>query len=142
MVSCQHPLYNNGKPFNEAFRKVLPSIIGEAQAAFVGGKQILDGVLIANQVIHYWKQRRSGGLILKIDFEKAYDCVNWNFPLDMLNKFGCGRKWGEWVKACISTTSLSFLINGSPTEEIYPQKGLTQGDILYPHSSLMSWWKA
>lgn len=70
MVGCIY------KILAKVLRQVLPSMIGEAQAAFIGGKQILDGVLIANEVIDFWKQRNGEGLILKIDFEKAYDCVN------------------------------------------------------------------
>ncbi|XP_058222941.1 uncharacterized protein LOC131332660 [Rhododendron vialii] len=73
----------------------LPPLIGESQAAFIKGKQILDGVLIANEVIHRWKNSFQGGLILKIDFEKAYDCVNWGFLLDLSTKLGFGEKWAQ-----------------------------------------------
>lgn len=130
MVGCVYKIL--AKVLANKFRKVLPEIIGETQAAFIGGKQILDGVLIANEVIDHWKKSRVGRLILKIDFEKAYDCVNWKFLLDMLSKFGCGERWCRWIRACISTSSLSILINGSPTEEIFPQKGLRQGDPISP----------
>lgn len=75
---------------------------------------------------------RVEGLILKIDFEKAYDNVNWNFLLVMLRKFGGGAKWCRWIRGCITTPSYSILINGSPSEEIFPEKGLRQGDPLSP----------
>ncbi|XP_058185636.1 uncharacterized protein LOC131302861 [Rhododendron vialii] len=75
------------------------------------------GVLIANEAIHCWKNRSQGGLILKIDFEKAYDCVNWGFLLDILAKMGFGEKWCGWIKECVSTVSMSVLINGSPSKE-------------------------
>lgn len=115
------------KVLTNRFKKVVPSFVGDTQAAFLGGRQILDGILIANKVIDSWKKSGKQGLILKLDFEKAYDSVNWNYLFTMLRKFGCGRRWISWIKACITTASLSVLINGSPTTEFSMEKGLRQG---------------
>lgn len=114
----------------------LPTIIGESQAAFSGGKQILDGVFIANEVIHSWKNNSRGGLILKIDFERAYDCVNWGFLLDLLVKMGFGEKWRGWIKECCSTVEMSILINGSATKEFHTQEGPRQRGSVIPFSFL------
>ncbi|XP_058211707.1 uncharacterized protein LOC131323884 [Rhododendron vialii] len=103
----------NGKLTKALANKIkihLPSIIGESQAAFIGGKQILDRVLIANEVIHCWKSSNQRGLVLKIDFERAYDYVNWGFLLDLLAKMGFGDKWCRWVKECCSTVVVPLLL--------------------------------
>ncbi|XP_028087035.1 uncharacterized protein LOC114287789 [Camellia sinensis] len=64
------------KVLSHRLKSVLSSIIGETQAAFIGGRNILDGVFIANKVVDGWKKAKKPGLILKLDFEKTYDSVN------------------------------------------------------------------
>ncbi|XP_028116485.1 uncharacterized protein LOC114314229 [Camellia sinensis] len=112
--------------------KGFPEIISEAQSAFLSGRTILDGVLIANEVVDGWKKAKRKSLILKLDFEKAYDSVDWEFLFFMLSRFGFGDRWIAWIRECISSARLSILVNGSPTDEFFPQKGLRQCDSLSP----------
>lgn len=59
--------------------EVLPKIISEFQGAFVEGRQILDSVLIAHECIDSRNRQRHPGLVCKLEFEKAYDMVDWWF---------------------------------------------------------------
>ena len=113
-------------------KKVISGLIGEVQTAFISGRNIFDGVLVANEIIDWWKKRGKKGVIIKLDFEKAYDSVNWDYLLDLMFKFGFGHKWVGWIRECISTAKLSVLVNGSPTEQFCAGKGLRQGDPLSP----------
>lgn len=79
-------------------KKVVPRVIGEAQLAFLGGRNILDGVLIANEIVDWWKVNRKKGVILKLDFQKTYDSVNWGCLLSMMNEFGFGVRWRGWIR--------------------------------------------
>jgi len=113
-------------------KKVLPAIINECQSAFLKDRGILDSVLMANEVLEDLRRGRNSGLCLKVDFEKAYDSVRWEFLYYMLNRLGFHRNWIKWIQGCLESATVSVLVNGSPTEEFKPTRGLRQGDPLAP----------
>ncbi|GKB50421.1 RNA-directed DNA polymerase, eukaryota [Tanacetum coccineum] len=116
---------------------VLGGIINEVQSAFVKERQILDGPFILNEVISWCKRKKKQTLLFKVDFEKAYDSVRWDFLDDVLGKFGFGDKWRKWIRCCLHSSKGSIIINGSPTKEFYFGKGLKQGDPLSPFLFLL-----
>nr|GFA25097.1 RNA-directed DNA polymerase, eukaryota [Tanacetum cinerariifolium] len=71
-------------------------------------------------------------LIFKVDFEKAYESVRWDF-LDegILNKFGFRNKWRMWIQSCLRSSRGSILVNGSTTEEFQFFKALKQDDTIF-----------
>ncbi|GJT88668.1 RNA-directed DNA polymerase, eukaryota [Tanacetum coccineum] len=111
---------------------VLSNLINEVQSAFVADRQILDGPFILNEVLQWCRKKRKHALIFKVDFEKAYDSVRWDFLDDVLDKFGFGVKWRNWIQSCLRSSRGSILINGSPTKEFQFFRGLKQGDPLSP----------
>jgi hypothetical protein len=113
-------------------KEVIGKLIDPVQSAFAPGRNILDGVLIVNEILDLAKRRKDSCLLLKVDFEKAYDTVNWSFLKYMLGRMGFDRKWIDWMMTCVCSNSISVLVNGSPTEEFVAQRGLRQGDPLAP----------
>lgn len=130
LVGCWYKLLT--KILANHLKSVLPLIISPFQEAFVAKRQILKGVLIANELIDSRKRSKVDGVLLKIDLEKAYNHVDWNFVYYMLIIFGFGETWRRWMHECISTTSFSVLVNGSPSKLFKGSRGIRQGDPLSP----------
>ena len=110
----------------------FPSIMGPCQGAFVHNIQTMDGVLFANELIDGTKWSKNAGVIFKIVLENTYDHVEWSFVDYMLWRFGFGEKWCSWIRECISSTSFSVLVNGSPSRLFRASRGLRRGNPLSP----------
>jgi hypothetical protein len=117
---------------------VLGKLISNVQSAFLPNRQILDGVLIVNELLDLAKRRKDQCLFFKVDFERAYDTVNWNFLNYMMARMGFADGWRRWIRACVFQSSMSVLVNGSPTRDFIVGKGLRQGDSLSPFLFLIA----
>ncbi|GKB23123.1 RNA-directed DNA polymerase, eukaryota, reverse transcriptase zinc-binding domain protein, partial [Tanacetum coccineum] len=130
LIGCLYKII--AKILTNRLVSVIGDLVNEVQSAFVAERQILDGPFILNEVLQWCRRKKKHALIFKVDFEKAYDSVRWDFLDDVLNKFGFGNKWRNWIQSCLRSSRGSILINGSPTEEFQFFKGLKQGDPLSP----------
>ena len=121
-------------------KKVIGKVVSLDQNTFVTGRQILDASLIANEVIDAWQKRGEKGIICKLDIEKAYDSINWQFLMKVMQKMGFGSKWLSWMWWCISTAKYSVMVNGVPAGFFSSSKGCAKGTPFLPIS--LSWgWK-
>ncbi|XP_058749365.1 uncharacterized protein LOC131622352 [Vicia villosa] len=130
LVGCLYKIIS--KILANRIKKVLKSIISPCQSAFVPDRQILDGVLALNEIVDHARKEKKECFIFKVDFQQAYDCVNWGFLRSLFHKFGFGSKWCKWMEACVFNSSMSILVNGSPTKDFWVERGLRQGDPLSP----------
>ncbi|GAU38652.1 hypothetical protein TSUD_276920 [Trifolium subterraneum] len=135
LLSCLYKLI--AKVLAKRLALVMDSVIASNQSTFIKGRNLVDGVLIVNEVVELAKKTKKECLIFKVDFEKAYDSVDWGFLEYMLRRCGFCEKWIHWIRACVFAGNLSVLVNGSPTPEINIQRGLKQGDTLAPFLFLL-----
>ncbi|XP_071727978.1 uncharacterized protein [Rutidosis leptorrhynchoides] len=120
------------KILSNRLRKVIPAIVGPEQCAFLKGRYILDGFVIANETIDFLKVNRKKGIIFKVNFEKSFDSINWCFRLEVMKSVGFGDKCRKWILSWLTSASISILINGSPSHEFSIGRGVRQGDQLSP----------
>ncbi|GJS32565.1 RNA-directed DNA polymerase, eukaryota [Tanacetum coccineum] len=109
---------------------VIADLVSDTQSAFVANRQILDGPFILNEIFHWCKRKRKQAMFFKVDFAKAYDSVRWDYLLDVLEAFGFGQTWCNWIRGTFSSARASVLVNGSPSNEFSFHCGLKQGDPL------------
>lgn len=92
--------------------------ISICQIVFLPKRQVLDGILAVNEVLYSAKWNKLKCLVMKIDFEKAFDSVNWSYHEEMMRSMSFCQILRNWMKVCLFSSSVSVLVNSSPTKEI------------------------
>ncbi|KAJ0575244.1 putative RNA-directed DNA polymerase [Helianthus annuus] len=113
-------------------KKVIGSLVSDVQTAYIEGRSILEGPLIINELISLAKSSKKKMMLFKVDFEKAFDSLSWEFLDSVLSQMGFPALWRKWVTGLLKTARTSILVNGSPTFEFDIQRGVRQGDPLSP----------
>lgn len=113
-------------------KTLLPIIISEEQTGFVADRSILDGIIIAQELVHTTQTIKTPSMLIKTDIQKAYDKVDWTFLCKCLEAFGFSKQWTNLIYNCISTRKISILINGTSEGFFSISRGIRQGDPLSP----------
>ena len=134
-ISCCNVLYKIiAKLIVQKLSVILDKIISPCQAAFVPGRSIGDNVMLAEELFTGYNQARlPPRCALKVDIRKAYDTVEWDFLLSVLQLFGFPEIFRRWVEECINSPSFSVGMNGKPHGYFAGARGLRQGDPLSPY---------
>jgi hypothetical protein len=130
LINCSFKIFS--KVLTSRLEKVTQRLISENQSAFIHGRYILESVVIAHELVHHGHKNGDPGVIIKLDYEKAYDRVCWNFLFEVLESRGFDRKWIEWMKYLVKGGSVGVNLNGEESSYFKPGKGLRQGDPISP----------
>lgn len=116
-------------------KSTMASLISPHQVSFVPGRNIHDNIVIVNEMIHSMRRKkgRKGYMAIKVDLEKAYDRMSWNYLEKVLEELKCPQAMRTRILACVNTVSTKITWHGEKMEEFKPSRGLRQGDPVSPY---------
>lgn len=92
---------------------ILDSLVDNSQNVFIKGCCILDNIATAEELIFSLHEGILQGHVIKVDFVKAFDIVDWDFLTWLVEACDFGNRWVGWVRSILLTSKANFLINGS-----------------------------
>jgi hypothetical protein len=112
-----------------AFRlqNVLPSIINDDQTGYLKNRYIGQNIRLLEDISFFTDEENIPGIIFSIDFEKAFDSVNWNFLYKTLTKFNFGNKFISYIKTMYYNTESTVMNNGKTDSFFKLERGVRQG---------------
>jgi Reverse transcriptase (RNA-dependent DNA polymerase) len=117
------------KVYAMRLQPILPKIISSWQTTFVKSRSIMETFVATRELLHSYKRKKVSVVLLKVDFEKTFDDVNWSYSINLLIEKGFPSRWISTVLSLLKTSSSSIIIN-SNTQYFQHQRGLRQGDLL------------
>lgn len=119
--------------YSGKIKKVLPCLIDEDQTGFISGRYIGENIRLLYDVISYLQKNNYPGMLLLIDFEKAFDSVSWDFLFKVIEYFNFGNSFMKWIKVFYKNIESYVIVNGHMSDWFLLQRGCRQGDPLSPY---------
>lgn len=134
-ISCCNTTYKSiSKLLVRRLKPLLLDIILPNQTAFVKNMLLIENTLLASEIVQgYNKNKAPKCITLKVDIDKAFDSVRWDFIVLCLRSFQVSETYIRWLQACLCTTTSSVGFNGYSHGYFKGTRGLRQGDSLYPY---------
>lgn len=117
----------------ERLKTVLSKLINEDQTGFISGRFIGENIRLLYDVINYTEKQEIPGMLLLIDFEKAFDSVSWEFLFTVLDFFEFGNSFVKWVQVFYKNIQSCVVVNGHLSDWFFLERGCRQGDPLSPY---------
>ena len=114
-------------------KQVLDNIISRDQTGFLKGRFIGENTRLVYDMLQYTEQNNITGLLMLIDFEKAFDSLSWSFIHKALKFLNFGESVRRWVEVFYSDITSSVIQNGHLSSFFQIGRGCRQGDPLSPY---------
>ena len=113
--------------FAKRLQNILPQLINENQTAYIKGRYIGENARLILDIFEYCENENSDGILLFLDFEKAFDSVEWNFLYKVLQKFNIGNTFIKWIKILYTNPMFKMKNNGWLSKNCEMSRGIRQG---------------
>ena len=121
------------KVIAERMKRLLPGLIHHNQSGYIPGRNISENIRSILDIMEYTKVKKLPGLLLFIDFEKAFDSLEWDFLEKCLEKFYFGPDFRRWVHIFYNDVQSCVINNGLCSHYFHIKRGVRQGDPLSPY---------
>ena len=122
---------------SQRIKSTLDQLISYSQTGFLSGRYIGEHTRLLYDIMSYTECNDIPGLLVLIDFEKAFDSIAWSFVYKVLNFFGFGQNLITWIKILNTDIKASIVQSGFLSEQISIQRGCRQGDPVAPYIFLL-----
>ena len=115
----------------------MPNLIHPCQFGYVKGRFIGESIRLITETTHFTKEKNIPGVAVFLNFEKAFDSIEWNFIHKFLETFNFGLDLRQWIKVFYTDISSCVLNNGYASKHFHLESGVRQGCHFPAYYSLL-----
>lgn len=132
-ISCCNVVYKCiSKLIYSRLKEAVGHVVANNQSAFVQGRSMLHNVLICHDLVRHYNRKTTPRCLMKIDLQKAYDMLSWEFLEEVLEGYGSPAKFVKLIMTCVTSPRFTVKVNGEGYGYFKGERRLRQGDPASP----------
>ena len=117
---------------------LLPNLVHTDQTSFIKGRYIGENIRLIIDIMEHTKSESIPGILVSLDFRKAFDSLEWSFMMKALDIFNFGTSIKRWISTFYTKIESAAINNGFMTNWFRPSRGVRQGCPLSPYLFVLS----